>query len=515
MTICLQNHSWKYETEGVVKLFFPAEHFDFQFQGAPAPDGDPAAGREGPYPAEPLQGDRVLTRIKKGRRFTWLYAAAFLDGKRVRRASRCETSRKDWASFCERELCGLLFVCLERLTGIRPAWGTLTGVRPVKLFHNLLDQGLSPEKAKDSLRTRFLVSEEKLELAQITARVQRPILHPPERTFSLYVSIPFCPTRCRYCSFVSQSVEQSLRLIPDYVEKLQEELRLIAETARRLGLILDTVYFGGGTPTSLTAEQIKALMETISKSFNLSALREYTVEAGRPDTITPEKLAVLKAGGCTRISINPQTLEDSVLEAIGRRHTAGQALEAFALAREMGFSCINMDLIAGLPADSLEGFTRTMDGILALHPENVTVHTLSLKRSSALYQEHTLPPPGEAEAMVSLARARLTAEGYQPYYLYRQRNMAGNQENTGYALPGRENLYNIFMMEEVQTVLAAGAAASTKLVRPPRLPGEEAYIQRVYNFKYPYEYLSRFSVLIERKRAIERFYFQDEKHPPE
>ena len=299
--------------------------------------------------------------------------------------------------------------------------------------------------------------------------------------YSLYVSIPFCPTRCAYCSFVSHSIERAGKLVPDYLDCLARELEAVAHFAGHRGLRLKTVYVGGGTPTTLSAGQLEELLDVIARWFDLGCTQEFTVEAGRPDTVTREKLLALRRGGVTRLAINPQTLDDRVLEAIGRRHTAAQALEAFALARECGFDNINMDLIAGLPLDSLAGFERTLDGVLALRPEGITVHTLSLKRSARMSSRdggpHTgtdspLPEAGrsdeEVALMLDLASRKLTAAGYLPYYLYRQSKMRGNLENVGWSLPGREGYYNIYMMNELHTVLAAGAGAVTRLEGPAR-----------------------------------------------
>lgn len=320
---------------------------------------------------------------------------------------------------------------------------------------------------------------------------------------SLYIAIPFCPTRCSYCSFVSSSVEKSFRLIPDYVRLLQEEIRATARLISELGLRLETVYFGGGTPTAISAGQLADLLGTVRESCDLSHCREFTVEAGRPDTVTVEKLDVLKTRGVTRISINPQTLSDEVLHIIGRKHTTAQTFEAFALARRHGFGNINMDLIAGLPGDGEEGFRRSIDGVLALGPESVTVHSLALKRAANLYQTFGRQPcgPQTAGAMLDYADETLLQRGYVPYYLYRQSRMAGNLENTGWAKPGFESYYNVFIMEECQTILACGAGAVTKLRDP-----HSDRLERIFNFKYPYEYVNRFSEMMKRKERVREFY---------
>ncbi|MEE0809139.1 MAG: coproporphyrinogen dehydrogenase HemZ, partial [Acutalibacteraceae bacterium] len=323
-------------------------------------------------------------------------------------------------------------------------------------------------------------------------------------SYSLYLSVPFCPSRCSYCSFVSHSIERAQDMIPQYVEYLLKELEITAKIAKQNNLKLETVYMGGGTPTTLSADELKTVLSAVRKNFDMSAVREFTVEAGRPDTITAEKLAVIKQCGATRISINPQTLNDDVLKAIGRNHTSQQTVDAFNLARSMGFDNINMDLIAGLPCDTVESFAKTLDGIIALDPESVTVHALSMKRASTLNAHGDFPEleAGRTAAiMVDTARKTLTERGILPYYMYRQSKTVGNLENVGYAKKGFEGLYNVYIMDETHTILACGASAVTKL---------KAYdtgdISRIFNFKYPYEYIGRFEEQIQRKEGIGEFY---------
>ncbi|MBO5797081.1 MAG: coproporphyrinogen dehydrogenase HemZ, partial [Clostridia bacterium] len=389
------------------------------------------------------------------------------------------------------------------LFGFTQSWGILTGVRPVKLLRRLTEE-LGSGGAEAYFRDRLLLSSEKLQLTKTTLEAEDKLLSlsRPE-SFSLYVSVPFCPTRCDYCSFVSYTVERAAKLIPPYVELLCEEIRRTGEIARDLGLRLETVYFGGGTPTTFSAEQLATVMAAVDKHFDLSNLREYTVEAGRPDTVTVDKLRTIRAGGAERVSINPQTLSDDVLRTIGRRHTAGQFYDAFDLARQVGFDCINTDLIAGLPGDSVESFSRTLDGILALAPENITVHTLSLKRASNLVVEHRseLPSGDDAVRMVGETGLRLPAAGYHPYYLYRQSRMAGNQENVGWATEGKDGLYNVYIMDETHTILGVGAGAVTKL----KQPGTH-YLERIFNYKFPYEYNADHGEMLRRKEQIYDFY---------
>ncbi|WRS28242.1 coproporphyrinogen dehydrogenase HemZ [Oscillospiraceae bacterium MB08-C2-2] len=395
----------------------------------------------------------------------------------------------------------MLYRLLSEMTGLTLPWGILTGVRPVKLCHQLAAQGVPDQEIAREMTERYLVSPEKASLAAAVRQAEEPVIREGgAKTFSLYISIPFCPSRCSYCSFVSHDIEKTFKLVPDYVRLLCQEIAYTGQVAKSLGLTLQTVYMGGGTPTSLSAAQLREIMEAVEQSFDFSGLLEYTVEAGRPDTITREKLETIRDMGVKRISINPQTMNDSVLEAIGRRHTADQVEQSLALARQVGFACVNMDTIAGLPTDTQEGFRHTMDRIIRLRPENVTVHTLTVKRSSALREEEhsQIARPG---AMVDYARKALSSAGYLPYYLYRQKATIESLENTGYCLPGHEGRYNICIMNETQTILAVGAGASTKLYFP-----ETGELERVFNYKFPYEYIGRFEEILARKERVMELY---------
>ena len=398
----------------------------------------------------------------------------------------------------------LLYNLLCEYTGINLKWGLLTGVRPIKLLRRL-KESMGEKGAVDYFEKTLLVSDEKSKLAQVTCVNEQKILDitSPE-SFSLYVSIPFCPSRCSYCSFVSQSVEKARHLIPEYVRLLCKEIELTAQIVKQQGLKLETVYIGGGTPTSLEAQDLSLIMNTINDNFDMTTCREFTVEAGRPDTITEEKLVALKEGGCDRLSVNPQTLSDSVLENIGRRHTVQDFYDSFHLARKVGFTHINTDLIAGLPGDNPSSFLDTMSGICKLDPESVTVHTLSMKRSSHLTGSNLKLMREDANAVAAMLEngySQLEACGFAPYYLYRQSKMVGNMENTGWSKPGFEGIYNVYIMDETHTILACGAGAVTKL----RDPYSDC-IERIFNFKYPYEYNARFEELMERKDAIGSFY---------
>lgn len=483
MILICEGHSFHYEMENVCRIFFPREKM--------RPEGDEKEDRIEAIRVEREQEAELIGRVR-------------LNGTVKESHTSVPKSDLDYEKECERQLAVLIFRLLSEECGFVPKWGILTGVRPIKLMRKLTAQ-LGKEDAARYFSEKLLVSPEKIRLSQQTAELEEAIVSVsrPE-SFSLYVSIPFCPTRCSYCSFVSQSIEKATKLLPEYVEYLKRELIETGEIVRALGLRLETVYFGGGTPTTLSAGQLAELTDVIARSYDLSHVREYTVEAGRPDTVTPEKLRVLKESGVSRISINPQTMNDDVLERIGRRHTAKQTLEAFEMARAAGMNNINMDTIAGLPGDTPESFARTFEILTGLSPENITVHTLSMKKSSYLNHEEGLSLAEEAamvDGMITHSQKVLPATGYRPYYLYRQSKMLGNLENTGWAKPGYEGLYNVYIMEESHTILACGAGATTKLRNPH---GEE--IERIFNHKFPYEYNMRFDELRERKKRITSFY---------
>ena len=380
--------------------------------------------------------------------------------------------------------------------GQEPPWGALTGVRPVKLPTRCMLAGgeLEEEYRVSPLRAKLAV-----DCAQASLAVDREV---QEDQVSLYIGIPFCPTRCAYCSFVSADVGRTLKLVEPYLAAVLEEVEHTGRVLRESGLSIHSLYVGGGTPTTLSAGQLEALFSAARAHLPLETCVEYTVEAGRPDTITREKLEVLRDQGVERISINPQTLEDQVLAAIGRKHSARDILDAYALAREVGFDSINMDLIAGLPRDSFEGFRRSLEGVLSLEPENVTVHTLALKKGSRLMEEGGALPSGEETArMLDFSRETLRGAGYLPYYLYRQKYMSGSLENVGWCLPGKESVYNIIMMEELQTVVSIGGGGVTKLV-----DRKNGRIVRLPNPKYPHDYLISRDKILAQKDEIAAFY---------
>lgn len=400
----------------------------------------------------------------------------------------------------------LLYKLLCDFTGLTQPWGILTGVRPVKLLRRLAEES-NEEQAIKKFEKDFFVSNEKIALSRETEHNERKILElsKPE-SFSLYVGIPFCPSRCSYCSFVMASIERAEKLIEPYTKLLCEEIKRTAEIANKLGLRLETVYFGGGTPTTLSAEQLDTVLKTVNKSFDMSTCREFTVEAGRPDTIDIAKLFALKENKVDRISINPQTVNDEVLKTIGRKHTAQQFFDAFELARKCGFDNINTDLIAGLPTDTPESFKNSLDSIVRLNAECITVHTLCMKRASRLTTEGVtldLQQARDAREMLAYTQNILGQNEYIPYYMYRQSRMVGNLENVGWSKKGFESLYNVYVMDETHTILACGSGGVTKLKR-----NNPDYLERIFNFKYPYEYIDRFDELIQRKSGIMQFYGQ-------
>lgn len=492
MILYIDGHDYHYEMESLCDIFLPYEKVRVVYE----------------LPAEIDDNEIVaVTRYQAEHGVGKLYAALKIDGKQIERQQEIligGLEKEPFDKMCAVKMAVLLYHLFVELCDYTPKWGVLIGVRPIKLLRKLTEE-MGEEAAVSYFLDELLVSKEKTELSRQTMTNEWKILSlsKPE-SYSLYVSIPFCPTRCAYCSFVASSVQKTAALIPGYVQLLCEELRYTAQVAKDLGLRLETVYFGGGTPTTLSAEQLAMLLDTIRESFDLSTCQELTVEAGRPDTITADKLLAMRERGVTRISINPQTMNDEILRGIGRHHTAAQTAEAFWLARECGMDNINMDLIAGLPRESYESFCATIDQLTAMDPESITVHTLALKRSSDINQngrKDFLNDADLAGKMLDYAQQSLTGHGYLPYYLYRQSRMVGNLENTGWAKPGFENRYNVYIMDETHTILACGAGAVSKIKDP-----YSNQLERIFNFKYPYEYRDRFHEMLERKEKVKGIY---------
>lgn len=479
MNLYVKNHNFHFELENLTRLFFPNEKI--------------TVIRDFSEPQPPCIYTEVSDKI--------------IISVNIGSFNKSETAVKKLADD-DNELVSaqLLYKLLCDFTGLTQPWGILTGVRPVKLLRRLAEES-NEEQAVKKFEKDFFVSNEKTALSRETEHNERKILElsKPE-SFSLYVGIPFCPSRCSYCSFVMASIERAEKLIEPYTKLLCEEIKRTAEIANKLGLRLETVYFGGGTPTTLSAEQLDTVLGIVNKSFDMSTCREFTVEAGRPDTIDIAKLFALKENKVDRISINPQTVNDEVLKTIGRKHTAQQFFDAFELARKCGFDNINTDLIAGLPTDTPESFKNSLDSIVRLNAECITVHTLCMKRASRLTTEGVtldLQQARDAREMLAYTQNILGQNEYIPYYMYRQSRMVGNLENVGWSKKGFESLYNVYVMDETHTILACGSGGVTKLKR-----NNPDYLERIFNFKYPYEYIDRFDELIQRKSGIMQFYGQ-------
>lgn len=477
MPVILIGNSFKYEIEATLKLFFHENRFAFS-------DDISNAVRDN-YVVACIQNENEIS------------VEIMLNGVSESLSSVIDTSSEAYDDVAEHELCRLIYRILTKRTGIQPPWGLMTGIRPLKKFTALMRSGLSREQIFEALSKKYEITPEKLNIGYITAANQLPILDMIDSgAVSLYVSIPFCPTRCSYCSFVSHSMDSAVKLMPDYVKMLCREIEITGRIVKETNTKIDTIYFGGGTPTSLSAKELQTIMECVAQNFDIAGIREYSVEAGRPDTINVEKLKVIKELGAKRISVNPQTLNDDVLRAIGRNHSGADALKAFELARKVGFDNINTDLIAGLPTETPDSFRNTLDRITELSPESITVHTLTLKRAANLFQNAVENTDNPASEMVRYSIGKLLSENYLPYYMYRQKNTIDNLENIGYARKGFESYYNIFIMDETQTILGVGCAASTKLVYP------DGKISRIHNYKFPYEYIRHFDTLMKKKEEI-------------
>ena len=485
MKLIFRGHDYRYAVEQSLLAFFP--------------DQRPVYGGE--------DADTAVVALSAGPRLHTAAATLTVGGRTARGVSRMEIPAGLDAYGQERLKQRIVklsfFKAARELTGVTPAWGALTGIRPAKLAAGLLEEGKSERETERILRDTYFVSPARrrlcLQCAQAGLEAKRGLA--PEE-ISLYVGIPFCPTRCAYCSFVSNSVEKSFHWIEPYLEALFAEIDSAAEMVRDLGLRVKSFYMGGGTPTTLSAGQMDRLLGRLGEAFDLGGIVESTVEAGRPDTITREKMAVLRRNGVTRVSVNPQSMEDHVLNAIGRRHSAGDIRRAMELVDQAGFPHVNMDLIAGLPEDTPEGFRRSLDEVIGFGTDNVTVHTLSLKKGSRITLEGTrIPTVEEVADMLDYADPALRQAGFGPYYVYRQKYMSGSFENAGWCRAGGTGWYNIYIMEELHSILSLGAGGSTKMVDPAR-----SRIERVFNLKYPQEYVQRPEKIRANQEAFRAFY---------
>lgn len=488
--IFLQDNTFETDIRELTMAFFPGEQLEVKVLG------------EEIFPLLKKKVTGLLVYEKEGRLFMEFRKKKKEDIDRTDVWERdCPwnfASRKEGKDRLKRNLYRLY----KEYTGKSLPWGTLTGIRPTKPVLAMLEEGKSEGEIRDRMRKTYLCSEEKISLTIETAKKELSLLSDVDRAngYSLYVGIPFCPTTCAYCSFTSYPLERFKDQVRAYLDCLKKELAAISENVK--GRPLNAVYIGGGTPTTLTPEQLRELLQWIKDLFPMEECLEFTVEAGRPDSITREKLLVLKAYGVQRISINPQTMQEETLKRIGRRHTVVQVKEAFVLARELGFQNINMDFIVGLPGETIADVADTMKQIKKLNPDSITVHSLAMKRAARLRtnaEEFTGLESENTWETIALTRESAGDMGMKPYYLYRQKNMAGNFENVGYARPGKEGLYNVLIMEELQTIIAAGAGGSTKITYP-----EENRIERVENVKDLKSYIERIDEMIARKEVLNR-----------
>lgn len=380
-------------------------------------------------------------------------------------------------------------------------WGALSGIRPAKVVRQMKESGMTTAEIKNELKNVFGVEEKKIRLALEVAENETEILSGvSDDSISVYIGIPFCPSKCLYCSFVSSDLRTGKKYVDEYVRLLDKEIEKTAEVIKKLGFYIENIYIGGGTPTSISNEQLRAVLSSVKKYFDLSKIKEYTLEAGRADTITREKLETAKAFGVNRISINPQTMNDITLERVGRRHSAQMVRDTFLLARDVGFNNINMDLIAGLPGENFDMFKYSLEEVVKLDPEDVTVHSLCIKRAAAFrFSDYDLTDSDEMNKMLDYTQMRMMETNRSPYYMYRQKNISGNLENVGYAKPGCYSFYNVNIMEEVQNIIAVGGGGASKIVMGDR-------IERVFNFKDPCEYIRRFDEILQKKDEFFEIY---------
>ena len=470
-----KGHTLEHDVQTIIQVFYPNMHYYVTQEPAP----------EGITIESILEGEKAV--------------AVFYENGVKKQQAQMLGKKQQWTEKeKKRVIKGAIYKLLKQKTQIRPQWGFVTGVRPAKAINELLDKGYTEQQCLCYLIDGYDVTEQKAKLSLEVAKAEREILskNRPE-DISLYVGIPFCPTRCLYCSFTAYPLTQYQNHVEQYLQALAKELAFLGEYAKAFQL--KTIYVGGGTPTSLTQEQMKWLFEKMGDYFDLQKQGlEFTVEAGRPDTITKQKLSVMKEYGVNRISINPQTMNQKTLQLIGRKHTVEDVKKVFWQARELGHDNINMDLILGLPQETPKDVGDTMSEMEKLKPDNLTIHTLAVKRASRLKENfdfYTLTKAEELEKMLLIASESAKTMGMKPYYMYRQKNMVGNFENVGYCMPHKEGIYNVQIMEEKQTILAAGAGASTKTI-----DFSQNRIERIFNVKSVEEYISRIDEMIERKK---------------
>ncbi len=462
-------------------------------------------GHEDRYPVEQLMlsmlpkgcGGEAVSRLSRSG--TWLTATTkiTLDGKTCRGCARLR-AENETVRLRRQILQQSFYRAAVSLLPEPPAWGALAGVRPTKISTRSMLAGRSGEQAAKELQDVYFVSPDRARLAaDCSASTVRAVSLLEPTDLSLYVGIPFCPTRCSYCSFVSRTIGKRTELLEPYLQALLKEIEITGHLLEDSGRKLRTIYIGGGTPSTLSAAQLAVLLDAIRTHFDLSRCIEFTVEGGRPDTLNAEKLRTIRQHGAERMSINPQTMCDPVLRACARPHKAADVLRAYGEAVDAGFDAINMDLIAGLPKDDFDGFRYSLDAVAALNPANITVHTLALKKGADLFEhQENLPSAGEVTRMVDYANETLRALGYRPYYLYRQKYMSGSFENVGWSRDGLDCLYNIYMMEEIHTILSLGGGGMNKVNLP------NGKVTRFHNPKFPEQYIQMLDSVLQQKQEM-------------
>ena len=464
-------------------------------------------GHDDRYAVEQLQmalfGTRedgeAVSSLHRGKTWVTTVTQITADGKHSRAVRRYKTAEES-VRLRRQTLQQCYYQAATAVLEVTPPWGAMSGVRPTKVSTKHLLEGGTERSARALLKNTYYVTKPRIDLAlDCSKSTVSAIRQLNKNDISLYIGIPFCPTRCAYCSFVSRSIGKRTELMEPYLQALYKELEHTGKLLASSGKTVRTIYIGGGTPTTLTTAQMTELLARIRGSFDLSRCIEFTVEGGRPDTLTAEKLLAIRQGGADRMSINPQTMEDSVLRASGRPHNADDILRCYQYAVDAGFEAINMDLIAGLPTDSYEGFCRSLDQVIALDPANITVHTLALKKGADLFENpQNLPSGQEVARMVEYANHALAAHHYKPYYLYRQKYMSGSFENVGWSRDGLDCLYNIYMMEEVHSILSLGGGGMNKVNLP------EGKLERFHNPKFPEQYIAQLSSVLDKKEELFR-----------
>ena len=462
-------------------------------------------GHEDRYAVEQLQmalfpegtEGEAVSSLHRGK--VWLTATTkiTINGKTASAAKRLKASAES-VRLRRQTLQQSYYAAAVQLLAFEPAWGALAGVRPTKITTKHMLSGGTTKSADKLLKEVYYVTPRRRRLAvDCSVSTVDAVSKLEQRDVSLYIGIPFCPTRCSYCSFVSRTIGKKTELMESYLQALYKEIEITGRLLKESGRRVRSVYIGGGTPTTLTVSQMGEFLDTIYRSFDLQYCLEFTVEGGRPDTLSEEKLRTIRQHGADRMSINPQTMEDHVLRACARPHKAADILRAYGEAERAGFTAINMDLIAGLPEDTVEGFRRSLDTVIGLNPANITVHTLALKKGADLFERRvTLPSAEEVTEMVDYAEEALRAAGYKPYYLYRQKYMSGSFENVGWSKDGLDCLYNIYMMEEIHTIISLGGGGMNKV----NLPGGK--IERFHNPKFPEQYIEMIDSVLQQKEEL-------------